>query len=41
LVFPLIGKGGEKLGFVKILQDLTEKKKAGDEIKKYMRTLKN
>lgn len=40
LVFPLIGKGGEKLGFVKILQDLTEKKKSEDAIKKYMKDLR-
>lgn len=40
LVFPLIGKGGEKLGYVKILQDLTERKKSEDAIRKYMRDLK-
>nr|MBC7612377.1 PAS domain-containing sensor histidine kinase [Pseudopedobacter sp.] len=33
LVFPLLGTEGEMLGYVKILRDLTEKKKAEDEIK--------
>lgn len=39
LVFPLIGLKGEKLGYVKILQDLTDKKKSEDSIKKYVKEL--
>lgn len=39
LVFPLIGKDGEMLGYVKILRDLTEKKAAEDDIKKYVKEL--
>ena len=39
LVFPLIGLDGEKLGYVKILQDLTDKKKSEDSIKKYVKEL--
>ena len=39
LVFPLIGLDGEMLGFVKILRDLTERKKSEDAIKKYMQEL--
>lgn len=39
LLFPLIGSDGEKLGYVKILRDLTERKKSEDAIKKYIRDL--
>ncbi len=36
LVFPLIGIDGEMLGYVKILRDLTDRKKSEDAIKKYV-----
>ena len=36
LVFPLTGLNGEMLGYVKILRDLTERKKSEDSIKKYV-----
>jgi PAS domain S-box-containing protein len=39
LVFPLIGIDGEMLGYVKILRDLTERKKSEDAIKVYLRDL--
>lgn len=39
LVFPLIGIDGEMLGYVKILQDLTERKKSEDAINKYVKEL--
>ena len=39
LVFPLIGINGEMLGYVKILLDLTERKKAEDSIKNYVTEL--
>jgi two-component system CheB/CheR fusion protein len=39
LVFPLTGIDGEMLGYVKILRDLTERKKSEDAIKKYMKEL--
>jgi PAS domain S-box-containing protein len=39
LVFPLTGKDGEFLGFVKILRDLTVRKQADDAINKYIREL--
>jgi PAS domain S-box-containing protein len=39
LVFPLIGKDGELLGYVKILRDLTDRKKSEDAIKKYVKEL--
>ena len=39
LVFPLIGQEGELLGFVKILRDLTERRKAEDAIKTYVKEL--
>ncbi|TRX39727.1 PAS domain-containing sensor histidine kinase [Flavobacterium restrictum] len=39
LVFPLIGLGGEMLGYVKILRDLTERKHSEDAIKKYVKEL--
>lgn len=41
LVFPLIGMDGEMLGYVKILRDLTERKKSEDAIKKYVRELED
>ena len=41
LVFPLIGIEGEMLGYVKILRDLTEKKKSEDAIKKYIKELED
>lgn len=39
LVFPLIGLDGEMLGYVKILRDLTERKKSEDAIKTYVKEL--
>lgn len=39
LVFPLIGLDGEMLGYVKILRDLTDRKKSEDAIKKYVEEL--
>jgi PAS domain S-box-containing protein len=39
LVFPLVSLEGEMLGFVKILQDLTENKKSDDAIQKYVKEL--
>ena len=39
LVFPLIGSDGERLGYVKILRDLTDRKRSEDAIKKYVREL--
>jgi two-component system CheB/CheR fusion protein len=41
LVFPLLGSEGEMLGYVKILRDLTERKKSEDAIKKYVRDLED
>ena len=41
LVFPLIGINGEMLGYVKILRDLTERKKSEDAIKKYIGELED
>ncbi len=41
LVFPLIGIDGEMLGYVKILRDLTERKKSEDAIKKYVKELED
>ncbi len=39
LVFPLLGIKGEMLGYVKILRDLTERKKSEDSIAKYVKEL--
>src|ERR1035437_7763709 len=39
LVYPLIGKDGEMLGFVKILRDLTERRKSETAIKNYVKEL--
>ena len=39
LVFPLLGSKGEMLGYVKILRDLTERKKSEDSISKYIKEL--
>ena len=39
LVFPLTGIDGEMLGYVKILRDLTERKKAEDSIQNYVKEL--
>jgi PAS domain S-box-containing protein len=39
LVFPLNGIDGELLGFVKILRDLTERKKSEEAIKQYVKEL--
>ena len=39
LVFPLTGLKGEMLGYVKILRDLTERRKSEEEIKKYVKEL--
>lgn len=39
LVFPLIGLDGERLGYVKILRDLTERKQSEDAVKKYVNEL--
>jgi K+-sensing histidine kinase KdpD len=41
LVFPLIGMEGEMLGYVKILRDLTDRKKSEDAIKKYVKELED
>ncbi|HLP31819.1 MAG TPA: PAS domain-containing sensor histidine kinase, partial [Bacteroidia bacterium] len=41
LVFPLIGLDGEMLGYVKILRDLTERKKSEDAIRNYVRELED
>ena len=41
LLFPLIGKEGKMLGYVKILRDLTERKKAEDAIKKHVKDLED
>ncbi|MBC8004875.1 MAG: PAS domain S-box protein, partial [Verrucomicrobia bacterium] len=39
VIFPLKGKDGELLGFVKILKDLTERQKAEQAIQKYIKEL--
>lgn len=39
LIFPLKNNEGELLGFIKILRDLTEKKKSEEAIKKYIKEL--
>ncbi|HTL80883.1 MAG TPA: PAS domain-containing sensor histidine kinase [Bacteroidia bacterium] len=39
LVFPFLGINGEMLGYVKILRDLTERKKSEDSIAKYVKEL--
>ena len=39
LVFPLLGINGVMLGYVKILRDLTERKKSEDSIEKYVKEL--
>ncbi len=39
LVFPILGKDGELLGFVKILRDLTDRRKSEEDIKKYIKEL--
>lgn len=39
LVFPLTGLNGELLGYVKILRDLTERRKSEEAIKKYVKEL--
>ena len=39
LVFPLTGLDGEMLGYVKILRDLTERRKSEDAVKKYVKEL--
>ncbi|MEO7530719.1 MAG: PAS domain-containing sensor histidine kinase [Sediminibacterium sp.] len=39
LVFPLIGIDGDRLGYVKILKDLTEQKKAQDAADRYLHEL--
>ncbi|MBI3521104.1 MAG: PAS domain-containing sensor histidine kinase [Bacteroidetes bacterium] len=41
LVFPLLGKNGEMLGYVKILRDLTERKKSEDSITNYVKELED
>ena len=41
LVFPLIGIDGEMLGYVKILRDLTERKKSDDAINRYIKELED
>lgn len=41
LVFPLIGIDGEQLGYVKILRDLTDKKRSEDAITKYVKELQD
>jgi len=39
LVFPLTGSDGEMLGYVKILRDLTERRKSEEAVKKYVKEL--
>lgn len=39
MIFPLTGKDGELLGFIKILRDLTEKKESEDLVAKYIKEL--
>src|ERR1035437_8736505 len=39
LVYPLLGKDGEMLGYVKILRDLTERRKSETAIKNYIKEL--
>ena len=39
LVFPLLGLNGEMLGYVKILRDVTERKKSEDSIARYIKEL--
>lgn len=39
IVFPLTGKDGELLGYVKILRDLTEQKKSEEAIKRHINEL--
>lgn len=41
LVFPLTGLDGEMLGYVKILRDLTDRKKSEDAIKIYVKELED
>jgi PAS domain S-box-containing protein len=41
LVFPLTGLDGEMLGYVKILRDLTDRKKSEDAIKNYVKELED
>lgn len=41
LVFPLTGVDGEMLGYVKILRDLTDRKKSENAIKKYVMELED
>jgi PAS domain S-box-containing protein len=41
LVFPLIGIEGNRLGYVKILKDLTEQKKSQDAANKYLQELED
>lgn len=41
LVFPLLGMKGEMLGYVKILRDLTERKKSEDAIGRYIKELED
>jgi two-component system CheB/CheR fusion protein len=41
LVFPLIGVDGNRLGYVKILKDLTEQKKSQDTANKYLQELED
>lgn len=41
LVFPLTSLDGEMLGYVKILRDLTDRKKSEDAIKKYVKELED
>jgi two-component system CheB/CheR fusion protein len=39
LVFPLIGLDGEMIGYVKILRDLTERRKSEEAVKKHVKEL--
>jgi two-component system CheB/CheR fusion protein len=41
LVFPLIDENKNRIGFVKILRDLTDKKNAEEAIKKYLKELED
>jgi PAS domain S-box-containing protein len=41
LVFPLTGLDGEKLGYVKVLRNLTDRKQSEDAIKNYVKELED
>lgn len=41
VIFPLRGKDGELLGFVKILRELTERRKSEEALNKYIKDLED